>query len=115
MIAAAFLAWLTVQLAVPTTVLNSDPNPDPDHYRYRFGWQMFTGTALGFRYSATMGDGRTRRIDPVGEVGLLWGNVHYGTATFTRLCDVDRRRVKIARYALNRREERKAEASFWCR
>jgi len=84
----AFLAVAILQLVVPAAVMLAGPNTDADgaEYRYRYGWQMFTQAELDVRYTVTPRNGPARDIDPVGEIGSFWGNVHFGPAAPERLC-----------------------------
>lgn len=109
-----FLLAVVVQVTVPSIVLTSDPTPDPDAYLYRYGWQMFTSSEVDVDYLTVRRDGSRRPVEPVTQIGALWGHVHYGRSTPRRLCAADARAVAVVRYVVSRDGERREGSRFSC-
>lgn len=75
---AFFVAYLAVQIAVPTYRL-FQPRPT------RFGWQMFSASSLPTRVWLISGDG-TREISPVAYIGNVRSDLDYERYALPQIC-----------------------------
>ncbi len=114
---AAFVFLVTlIQVVVPAIVLASGPSEERgnDEYLYRYGWQMFTDSEQEVRYEAVHAGGTRQQVDPLLVLGSLWGNVHYGNATFHRLCRELPEATMISRHIRPRSGDEPSIERFRC-
>jgi len=78
-VAVFFVAYLAVQLAVPSAKL-WEPRPA------RFGWQMFAGIAPAPRFAVAMADGSTREVALADHYGNPRADLRYEDHLPGHLC-----------------------------
>ncbi len=75
---------------------------------------MFTDSEQEVRYEAVHAGGTREQVDPTLVLGSLWGNVHYGNATFRRLCRELPEATMISRHIRPRSGDEPSIERFRC-